>query len=263
MMGLDSGAATLLYPVSDQPLGNLRYAGLTNEKSLEEALAEAFDKADALEAPLHERLKFYLGESRRLLPDVESTYDDLVARIQANGAEIVVPAIGERLPDFLMTDSEGHLVDLASLLRRGPLVISFNRGPWCDYCGLELHALARAYPKIVAAGGEVISIVPETAKYARALQQSRGLPFRVLTDLDLSYALSLGLVFWVGDKIKDTYRQFGIDLEQFQGQGGWLLPIPATLVVGKDGRVKARFVDPDFRHRMGIEAILRALAESD
>jgi len=109
----------------------------------------------------------------------------------------------------------------------------------------------------------VISIVPETAKYARVLQQIRGLPFRVLTDLDLSYALSLGLVFWVGDKIKETYRGFGIDLEQFQGQGGWLLPIPATLVVGKDGRVKARFVDPDFRHRMGIEDILSALAESD
>lgn len=95
-------------------------------------------------------------------------------------------------------------------------MISFNRGPWCDYCGLELHALARAYPEIAAAGGEVVSIVPETAKYARALQQSRGLPFRVLTGLDLAYALSLGLVFWVGDKIKQTYGQFGIDLEQFQ-----------------------------------------------
>ena len=102
--------------------------------------------------------------------------------------------------------------------------------------------------------------MPETAKYARALQQTRGLPFRVLTDLDLAYALSLGLVFWVGEKIKQTYRQFGIDLEQFQGHGGWLLPIPATLVIGTDGRVKARFVDPDFRHRMGIEDILRALA---
>jgi peroxiredoxin len=106
----------------------------------------------------------------------------------------------------------------------------------------------------------VVSIVPETAKYARVLQETRGLPFRVLTDLDLAYALSLGLVFWVGDKIKETYRQFGIDLEQFQGHGGWLLPIPATLVIGKNGRVKARFVDPDFRHRMGMEEILRALA---
>jgi len=34
-------------------------------------------------------------------------------------------------------------------------------------------------------------------------------------------------------------------------------------VVGKDGRIKARFVDPDFRHRMGIEAILSALAAAD
>jgi peroxiredoxin len=162
-----------------------------------------------------------------------------------------------------MTDSEGHLVDLASLLRKGQLVVSFNRGPWCDYCGLELHALARAYPEIVAAGAEVVSIVPETAHYARSLQQSRGLPFKVLTDLDLAYAFSLGLVFWVGDKIKEAYRQFGIDLEQFQGHGGWLLPIPATLLIGTDGRVKARFVDPDFRHRMAIEDILGALARAD
>jgi peroxiredoxin len=162
-----------------------------------------------------------------------------------------------------MTDSEGHLVELSALLRKGPLVISFNRGPWCDYCGLELHALSRAYPEIVADGGEVVSIVPETGLYARALRESRGLPFRVLTDLDLAYAFSLGLVFWVGDKIKAAYRQFGIDLERFQGHGGWLLPIPATIVVGKDGRIKARFVDPDFRHRMAIEDILAALRRED
>ena len=234
---------------------------MAETKSLEQALNEAFCQADDLPAPLDEKLRLYLGESRKLLPDLESTYDQLVARIQANGADVLVPALGDRLPEFLMTDSNGQLVDLASLLKKGPVVISFNRGPWCDYCGLELHALAKAYPDIVAAGGDVVSIVPETAKYAEALKHTRGLPFRVLTDLDLAYALSLGLVFWVGDKIKETYRQFGIDLEQFQGNGGWLLPIPATLVVGKDSRVKARFVDPDFRHRLGIEPILRALAD--
>jgi hypothetical protein len=54
----------------------------------------------------------------------------------------------------------------------------------------------------------------------------------------------------VGERIKQAYQGFGIDLERFQGNGGWLLPIPATLVVGRDGLVKARFVDPDFRHRM-------------
>jgi peroxiredoxin len=231
-------------------------------KSLEEALQEAFEKADSLEAPLIERLKFYLRESRKLLPELESAYDQLVQRIAATEADKHVPAVGEMVPDFIMTDSEGNLVDLAGLITKGPLVISFNRGPWCDYCGLELHALSRAYPEIVAAGGDVISIVPETARYARNLQKVREVPFRVLIDLDLAYALSLGLVFWLGEKLKEMYRGFGIDLERFQGHGGWLLPIPATLVVGRDGRVKARFVDPDFRHRMNIDDILCVIPES-
>ena len=70
-----------------------------------------------------------------------------------------------------------------------------------------------------------------------------------------------GSMFWVGQKIMDMYRGFCIDLAQFQGNGGWFLPIPATLVVG-DGRVKARFVDPDFRHRMRAEDIVEAVREA-
>ena len=229
---------------------------MTEAKSLEEGLAEAFTTAEFPGSSPRPETAILLGESPKLLPDLEATYDQLVARIQANGADILVPAIGERCP--VSDDGQRRPSGRSCLIgEQGPLVIGFNRGPWCDYCGLELHALARAYPEIVALGGEVVSIVPETAKYARTLQQTRGLPFRVLTDLDLAYALSLLLG---GDKIKQTYRQFGIDLEQFQGHGGWMLPIPATLVIGTDGRVKARFVDPDFRHRMAIEDILRALA---
>ena len=236
---------------------------MNQAKSLDQALAEAFLKADHLPAPLDQRLKLYLGESRQLLPEMEATYDQLVARISNNiQSSNQVPAVGEALPEFCLTDSEGKFVELAALLDKGPLVISFNRGPWCDYCGLELHSLARAYPDIVAAGGEVVSIVPETAKYARNLQATRGVPFRVLTDMDLGYALSLGLAFWVGQKIMDMYRGFGIDLAQFQGNGGWFLPIPATLVVGRDGLVKARFVDPDFRHRMRTEDIVEAVREA-
>jgi len=230
-------------------------------KSVEDSLAQVFHQADGLQAPLPERLDLYLGESRKLLPELEAAYDDLVVRLSENGAGTLVPAVGHKLPDFMLTDSEGQLVSLQSYLARGTLVISFNRGPWCDYCGLELHALARAYPYIAASGADVVSITPELGHHARDLQAKRGLPFAVLTDVDLMYAFSLGLVFWVGDKIKDMYRQFGIDLEQFQGNGGWLLPIPATLIVGRDGHVKARFVDPDFRRRMKTEDILAAVTD--
>ena len=38
-----------------------------------------------------------------------------------------------------------------------------------------------------------------------------------------------------------------------------MLPIPATFVVGRDGVLKARFVDPDFRKRMEIDDLIAAL----
>jgi hypothetical protein len=86
--------------------------------------------------------------------------------------------------------------------------------------------------------------------------------FRVLTDMDLGYALSLGLVFWVGQKIMEMYRGFGIDLApSSRGRAaGSCSSLP--LVVGRDGRVKARFVDPDFHHRMRTEDIVEAVREA-
>jgi hypothetical protein len=85
---------------------------LNEAKSLDQALAEAFSKADHLQAPLDQRLKLYLGESRKLLPEMEATYDQLVARIMANIKDSNrIPGVGEVLPDFCMTDSEGKLVE--------------------------------------------------------------------------------------------------------------------------------------------------------
>jgi peroxiredoxin len=45
----------------------------------------------------------------------------------------------------------------------------------------------------------------------------------------------------------------------YQGNQTWVMPIPATFVVDRDGVVTARFIDPDYRNRMTIEALLAAL----
>ena len=99
--------------------------------------------------------------------------------------------------------------------------------------------------------------MPETQKYAEQFKSESGAPFPVLTDLDNGYALSLNLAIWLGTEIQQllSYQ----DLSDFHGNDGWVLPIPATFVVGRDGLVKARFVDPDFRKRMEIDDLLAAL----
>jgi peroxiredoxin len=77
--------------------------------------------------------------------------------------------------------------------------------------------------------------------------------------MDNGYAMSLNLAIWVGAEMQHFMAKIGRMLPQYQGNDSWMLPIPATFIVGKDGRVKARFVDPDYRKRMTIEELIAAL----
>jgi hypothetical protein len=54
----------------------------------------------------------------------------------------------------------------------------------------------------------------------------------------------------------------GWDVSRSQGSNTWLLPIPATFVVGTDGEVKSRFIDPDYRKRVTVEDLIAALKKA-
>jgi hypothetical protein len=81
----------------------------------------------------------------------------------------------------------------------------------------------------------------------------------MLTDFANGYAISLNLAIWVGEEMKDFMAKGCRDLERYQGVGSWFLPIPATFVVGTDGLIRARFIDPDYRKRMDLDELLAAL----
>ena len=101
--------------------------------------------------------------------------------------------------------------------------------------------------------------MPERQQYLDRVRAETFDLLLILTDVDNGYALSLGLVLWIGDRVKALMQGHGYHLDTWQGNDGWFLPVPATFVVGTDGRVLARFVDPDFRKRMDIDDILAAL----
>jgi peroxiredoxin len=164
------------------------------------------------------------------------------------------------MPAFVLPDESGRLIALPSLVERGPVAVMFFRGHWCPYCRLNVRAVIKAYDRIRAIGADVVAIMPETQAYAAKFKTEAGTPFPVLTDLDNGYALSLNLAIWLGVDIEGLLSY--LDMAGFHGNDGWVLPIPAAFVVGRDGMVKARFVDPDFRRRMAIEDLLAALNDA-
>lgn len=223
------------------------------------ALAKAFAQCRDMDAALSERLEAYSAAVRKFIPDYADAVDRLVLRLAGSGAGADAPQPGQPMPAFVLPDENARLTSLDSLLRDGPVAITFHRGHWCPWCRISGSALARVRDDIAAVGGRVVAIMPERQKFAGEFKASTQYPFPVLTDVDNGYALSLNLAIWVGSDLERLLSSFGRSLPDYQGNEAWMLPIPATFVVGTDGRVAARFIDPDFRRRMSIEELIAAL----
>jgi peroxiredoxin len=222
-------------------------------------LKQAFELARDLDGSMSERLGVLAEAMRRLQPNAVATIDRLVNRLKQHDAGETAPKPGDPMPPFVLPDESGHLVSLNKLLNRGPAIVTFHRGHWCPWCRISINTLARAQSRIEGKGASLVAIVPDREQYAAEMKTDSQAKFPILSDIDHGYAMSLNLAIWVGQEMEEFIAARGHALPKYQGNESWMLPIPATFVVGQDGRIIARFVDPDYRNRMAIEDLMAAL----
>jgi peroxiredoxin len=218
-----------------------------------------FDAVRCLDISFAEKLEAYVQRHWKHQRPVALLYQELVDRLVESGAGQNAPREGDELIPFMLPDSVGQVVSSDTLLAKGPLVISFNRGSWCPFCRFELLAFAQNYPEIRMLGAEVISIIPEKATSTQALRGTYELPFPVLSDIDNGYSLANGLMISCGDALFQALLERGIDLATLQGNIGLFMPITATFVVGQNGKIAKAYVNPDFRKRLPPDQALTAL----
>jgi peroxiredoxin len=206
--------------------------------------------------PLAERLAYVANRVRELSTVFAEAVDQFVEHLEAAAAGGEAPKVGEPMPGFLLPDDNGHLVRMEQLLEKAPLAIAFHRGHWCPYCRLNAAGLAEIQDDIKPV--QIVAISAETEHYTRQIKAEAGARFPFLTDFGNGYALSLNLAVWVPDFMSSLIEGAGWDIPKYQGHDGWILPIPSVFIVGQDGLVKARHVDPDYRRRMELSDIILA-----
>jgi peroxiredoxin len=208
-----------------------------------EGLDDAFRRVRDLDVSLREQLRTFAETVRRGRPEFAAAVDRLVTRLHQYGAGESAPQVGEPMPPFLLPDD---------------VAVTFHRGHWCPYCRININALVQAHEELTADAGQIVAIMPDKQKFVADLKLQSNVPFPILTDTDNGYALSLNLAIWVGAEIQKMMED-RLDLPTFQGNSSWMLPIPATFVVGRDGLIRARFIDPDYRKRMMIADMMAAM----
>ena len=209
---------------------------------------------------LQDQLDQITANTRNLVqPERLEISERAVAELYAAGVEDRILQVGSQAPEFALPDAAGRIVHSTDLLALGPLVINFFRGRWCPYCVTELETWRDLYGQIREHGALLVAISPETQRQSDFAVQQHGLPFPLLHDPGAQLADRFGLVYTAPEYYQRYLKSILVNLPFLNGEASWRLPVPATYVLSRDGRVVFAEAHADFRVRPEPRDALAAL----
>lgn len=186
----------------------------------------------------------------------------IVSSIAFAQSETVYPEglkVGDMAPEFSGKDQNGKIFKLSDAIMKGDVVMLFYRGQWCPYCNKQLSHFSDSLQLLTANGVTLLAITPETAENVKKTVDKTKVTFPVLEDEGLSIMKMYKVNFKVDEKTVTKYKGYGIDFDQSNGNNGANLPVPATYIIGKDGKIKYVFFNADYRKRAHVQDILNNL----
>ena len=114
---------------------------------------------------------------------------------------------------------------------------------------------ASTYEDVRALGASAVAIAPR----GKAVSECGPLPMPGLQDIDMKVARAYGLGFNLPASLRPRYEGLGYAPPATRKAGSWLVPMPATYLLDRDGIVALAFIDVDYRKRFEPASVLTAL----
>jgi peroxiredoxin len=197
---------------------------------------------------------------QRVPPDRRAIMERHIAHLTETGFAKRAKQVGDRAPGIVLPDVHGKTFDVATLLAKGPVVVTFYRGGWCPYCNLELKAYQAILPRLYAAGASMVAISPEKPDDTVTTAEKNAVSFPILSDVGQSVGKAFGLVYAFTDELRTAYDGFNLDIPAKNGiPDDWALPLSATYVIGADGIILFADTGVDYRRRTDPLDVLAAV----
>jgi len=170
--------------------------------------------------------------------------------------------INSKAPDFKGIDQNGNEVNTKDLRKKGEIVVVFYRGYWCPYCSKYIKRLQDSLELIQAGGAQVVVVTPQGAAGIDSTMNKTEVSFPIIYDKDMKISKNYKVAYRVEEKTRVRYKNSNpsIDLLEINGQTkeAWL-PVPAVYIVNTEGTVTFRFFEEDYKKRVAVADILKAL----
>jgi peroxiredoxin len=180
-----------------------------------------------------------------------------VAELKERGLAANILAVGAKIPEFQLIDHDGKNVSSSDLFAKGRLVLCFIRGRWCPFCVGQMEAMNLVLPEIEQAGATLVAVSAQTVQQSFFMRDQHKLRFPLLSDAGNKVARQFGLTYRVPDEQRAVYQRAFVNLPFVNGGDSWELPIPATYIIDRDGRVLYASADEDYTERPEPADIVR------
>jgi len=167
---------------------------------------------------------------------------------------------GINAPAFSGVDQNGKKITLKSLLKEHKsVVVFFYRGQWCPYCNKHIKELQDSLQMLTAKNAYVIGVTPETSENIAKTIKKTSAGFSIIQDKNDEIMKAYGVNFTVDDATFSKYKGYGIDLEANNGNTRHTLPVPATYIINRSGKIKFVHFDSNYQKRASIQSLLKEL----
>lgn len=155
------------------------------------------------------------------------------------------PAVGDKAPAVVATDSAGKAQSLKRLHgKNGTVLVFFRSAAWCPYCKAQLIDLnAHAAAALKSRGYALVGLSYDSPEVLAKFAAERNVTWPLLSD-----PKSAVIDGW---QLRDP--AYGADSRAYG------VPRPALYVIGRDGRIKARLMEESYKNRPAVETLLAAV----
>jgi peroxiredoxin len=104
-----------------------------------------------------------------------------------------------------------------------------------------------------------VAISPQEEVHNLKLIEDKKLNFQIYSDPGNEVAQQFGIRFKFPENLKEVYLKFGIDLQKYNGDDSWTLPLPTRLIIDQDGIIRYAAINADYTVRPDPEETIAAL----
>jgi len=135
--------------------------------------------------------------SESVQAEQQQVLEDHIEQLRNGAIRHEMLKAGDQIPKIILSNAKGDTVDVARLLRKGPVILVFYRGGWCPYCNLQLKAYQGILPEIAAAGATLVAISTERPDNTLSTVERNALATELIDDrTSLSGASNASIDLW-------------------------------------------------------------------